>query len=114
MREEESPLAEELPKRQKFEKLATNRTDKALQYIERLKNLANTDSYDYTPEHVTQMIGALKQKIDEVDEVFQAAMRPKEAPKAFQFSGIPQNEAPQEPTEDAEPDEGEDDEEQPF
>ena len=59
MREEEPPLAEELTKRQKFEKLATNRTDKALQYIERLKNLANTDSYDYTPEHVTQMIGAL-------------------------------------------------------
>lgn len=107
-------LAEELTKRQKFEKLATNRTDKALQYIERLKNLANTDSYDYTPEHVTQMISALKQKIEEVDEVFQVAMRPKEAPKAFQFSGIPQSETPQEPAEDTEPDEGEDDEEQPF
>lgn len=101
-------MAEELTKRQKFEKLATNRMDKAMQYIERLKNLANTDSYDYTPEHVEQMIGALRQKVDELNDIFEVAMRPKEAPKAFQFSGIPESDAPQAPADEEEPVEEED------
>ncbi|MBI4341245.1 MAG: hypothetical protein HY598_03065 [Candidatus Omnitrophica bacterium] len=53
-------------KEQKFQRLATKRTQAALQKIRLLSNLAGS-SYAYTPEQAAKIIGSLRAAVDAVE-----------------------------------------------
>ena len=56
-------------KEQKFQRLATKRTQAALQKIRLLANLTSS-SYAYTPEQAAKIIGALRAAIETVEAKF--------------------------------------------
>ena len=56
-------------KAQRFQRLATKRTQAALQKIRLLGNLTSS-SYAYTPEQAAQILGALRAAVDTVEAKF--------------------------------------------
>lgn len=58
-------------KRDKFVRLAENRTNKALEMIRLLGNLSNTSVYDYTQKDVEKIFKALESEIAEAKKQFQ-------------------------------------------
>ena len=56
-------------KEQKFQRLATKRTQAALQKVRLLSNLTSS-SYAYTPEQAAKIIGALRAAVDAVEAKF--------------------------------------------
>ena len=56
-------------KEQRFQRLATKRTQAALQKIRLLGNLT-TSSYAYTPEQAAKVIGALRAAVETVEAKF--------------------------------------------
>ena len=56
-------------KEQRFQRLATKRTQAALQKIRLLGNLT-TSSYAYTPEQAAKIIGALRAAVGTVEAKF--------------------------------------------
>ena len=56
-------------KEQRFQRLATKRTQAALQKIRLLGNLT-TSSYAYTPEQAAKVIGALRAAVSTVEAKF--------------------------------------------
>ena len=56
-------------KEQRFQRLATKRTQAALQKVRLLGNLTGS-SYAYTPEQTAQIIGALRAAVDTVEAKF--------------------------------------------
>lgn len=60
------------PKREKFRSLASNRTDKALEAIERIGNLSNRQLYEWDESEVRKIIKALRDEIAKVESRFEA------------------------------------------
>ena len=56
-------------KEQRFQRLATKRTQAALQKIRLITNLTSS-SYAYTPEQAAKVIGALRAAVDAVEAKF--------------------------------------------
>ena len=56
-------------KEQRFQRLATKRTQAALQKIRLISNLTSS-SYAYTPEQAAKIIGALRAAVDTVEAKF--------------------------------------------
>ncbi len=56
-------------KEQKFQRLATKRTQAALQKIRLITNLTSS-SYAYTPEQAAKIIGSLRAAVDAVEAKF--------------------------------------------
>jgi len=56
-------------KEQRFQRLATKRTQAALQKIRLLGNLTSS-SYGYTPDQASKIIGALRAAVDTVEAKF--------------------------------------------
>ena len=56
-------------KEQKFQRLATKRTQAALQKIRLLSNLTSS-SYAYTPEQAAKILGSLRAAVDAVEAKF--------------------------------------------
>ena len=56
-------------KEQRFQRLATKRTQAALKKIQLLANLT-TSSYGYTPEQAARVIGALREAVNTVEAKF--------------------------------------------
>jgi hypothetical protein len=56
-------------KEQRFQRLATKRTQAALQKIRLLGNLTSS-SYAYTPEQAGRIIGALRAAVDAIEAKF--------------------------------------------
>lgn len=50
-------------KREKFVRLAENRTNKALEMIRLIGNLSNRSVYEYTVEDVEKIFGALEEEV---------------------------------------------------
>jgi len=50
-------------KRDNFERLAEKRMTEAIKKIRLIGNLSNKNNYDYTDEHVKEMISALENEI---------------------------------------------------
>ena len=67
MSEEEAVQGE--TKEQRFQRLATKRTQAALQKIRLLGNLTSS-SYAYTPEQAAKVIGALRAAVETVEAKF--------------------------------------------
>ena len=65
-------------KQANFIRLATDRTNKAVNMINLIGKLANTSQYSYTPEQVAKIVQALSDATNRVQRKFN---NPKEAPK---------------------------------
>ncbi len=66
---EEQGAAQGETKEQRFQRLATKRTQAALQKIKLLGNLTSS-SYGYTPEQAAKILGALRAAVDAVEAKF--------------------------------------------
>ena len=60
-------------KREKFERLAEKRTNEAVKKISLIGNLSNKNNYDYSEEHVKQIIDVLEAEIKSVKDKFKVA-----------------------------------------
>ncbi len=66
---EKQEAAQVESKEQRFQRLATKRTQAALQKIRLISNLAGP-SYAYTPEQVAKIIGALRTAVHALEAKF--------------------------------------------
>ena len=66
---EEQEAVQGETKEQRFQRLATKRTQAALQKIRLISNLTSS-SYAYTPEQAAKVIGALRAAVDAVEAKF--------------------------------------------
>ena len=66
----------------KFLRLSKARTDKILEQLEILGNLANKNNYDYDPEDKNEIIKKLKKGINDLDKKFDVEQRKWEHKKA--------------------------------
>lgn len=57
-------------KREKFIRLAENRTNKVLKEIDLIGNLANRSNYEYTKEDTEKIIKALKKSVIDLENKF--------------------------------------------
>ncbi len=64
-------------KNDKFKRLANKRVPAALEKLELIKNLSNTNNYEYSKEEVDAIIKALTGSINEIKKSFNN----KDAPK---------------------------------
>jgi hypothetical protein len=53
-----------------FKRLATARVNKALKYIDLVKNLSNRSVYEYQPEQVATIMKALRDQVDALEQTF--------------------------------------------
>lgn len=65
----DEPAVQGETKEQRFQRLATKRTQAALQKIRLLGNLTSS-SYGYTPEQAAKIIGALREAVGTVEAKF--------------------------------------------
>ena len=65
-------LVTQAEKREKFKDLASKRTDRALEAIERIGNLSNRQLYEWDPAEVRKIIKALRDEIGKVEARFEA------------------------------------------
>ena len=62
-------------KREKFIRLAENRTNKVLKEIDLIGNLANRSNYEYTIEDTEKIIRALKKSVTDLENKFSSKNR---------------------------------------
>lgn len=62
-------------KREKFIRLAENRTNKVLKEIDLIGNLANRSNYEYTIEDTEKIIKALKKSVTDLENKFASKNR---------------------------------------
>lgn len=53
-----------------FKRLATARVNKALKFIDLVKNLSNRSVYEYAPEQVETILKALRAQVDSLEQSF--------------------------------------------
>ena len=58
------------PKHAKFRELAESRTNKAIEAVARIGNLANRQLYEYEEDEVRKVVRALKAAVSEVEARF--------------------------------------------
>lgn len=63
-------MDKENKKRAKFRELASNRTDKALEAIERIGNLSNRQLYEWEVGEVKKIMKALRDEVAKVEARF--------------------------------------------
>ena len=71
-------------KRERFTKVASNRVQNVLHYLNLLKNCANKGNYEYTQEDVDKMFCEITKTLKEVKAVYAAEQR-KQSNKGFTF-----------------------------
>lgn len=59
-----------MEKRERFKKVAEQRTNKVLKMIELLGNCANTNNYEYTEEEVKKIFSAIDAQLNETKAKF--------------------------------------------
>lgn len=57
-------------KRQRFEKVASNRVQKILDTFDSLSKCSNTNNYEYNKEDIDKMINVLRSKLKYVENSF--------------------------------------------
>jgi len=60
-------------KNDKFKRLAENRVNNALKYIDLLGNLANKSNYDYSENEYKKIIRTLRKSVDKLEGKFEAS-----------------------------------------
>ncbi len=71
MLENEKPGKPNETKSEKFKRIAENRVEKAIAAILNLKNLSNTNNYEYDQKLVDMMFGNIEATLAEVKAMFQ-------------------------------------------
>ena len=79
---EEQEAVQGETKEQRFQRLATKRTQAALQKIRLLGNLT-TSSYGYTPEQAAKIISALRAAVETVEAKFNRVRGTQNAETSF-------------------------------
>ena len=79
---EEQTAGQGETKEQRFQRLATKRTQAALQKIRLLGNLTSS-SYGYTPEQAAKVIGALRAAVGAVEAKFNRVRGSQNAETSF-------------------------------
>lgn len=69
-------------KRERFERLAEKRVTEAIKKIQLIGNLANRYNYDYTEDHVKQILSALESELKALRNKF----KDKASPETVFFS----------------------------
>lgn len=59
-----------MEKKERFKKVAEQRTNKVLKMIELLGNCANTNNYEYTEEEVKKIFSAIDAQLNETKAKF--------------------------------------------
>ncbi|WP_153721070.1 eukaryotic translation initiation factor 6 [Sporosarcina cascadiensis] len=70
-------------KREKFEELAEKRVTETLKKMRLIGNLSNRNNYDYTDEHVKQILSKLEEELKILRTKFSESHREKES--TFKF-----------------------------
>ena len=73
-------------KQDRFVRIAEARTNKILQTLRLIGNLANRATYDYTPEDVEKIFGAIEIEIEKQKERFSESIEGKRKGWRFSFS----------------------------
>lgn len=60
----------EISKRERFTKVASNRVQNVLHYLDLLKNCANKSNYEYTQEDVDKMFSEISKALKDVKAVY--------------------------------------------
>ena len=60
----------EISKRERFTKVASNRVQNVLHYLNLLKNCANRSNYEYTQEDLDKMFGEITRVLKDVKAVY--------------------------------------------
>ncbi len=60
----------EVDKRERFQRLATKRTQKILDQLRLLGNCSNTSNYTYTDDEVKKIFTAIRKELDEQEARF--------------------------------------------
>ena len=60
-------------KREKFIRLAENRTQSVIKGIELLGNLSNPNAYEYTNEDLDKVVNALKKEVGNLEKIYSLA-----------------------------------------
>ncbi len=71
-------------KRERFTKVASNRVQNVLHYLDLLKNCANKSNYEYTQEDVDKMFNEIGRALRDVKAVY-ANEQNKQNSKGFSF-----------------------------
>ena len=71
-------------KRERFTKVASNRVQNVLHYLDLLKNCANKSNYEYTQEDVDKMFNEIGRVLRDVKAVY-ASEQNKQNSKGFSF-----------------------------
>lgn len=74
----------ESAKRERFTKVASNRVQNVLHYLNLLKNCANKGNYEYTQDDVDKMFNEISRVLKEVKAVY-ASEQNKQNSKGFTF-----------------------------
>jgi hypothetical protein len=61
-------------RRERFEKVAARRTQKVLDYLDRLANCSNRSNYEYSDSDVRKMFSAIKEKLKNTEASFSNAI----------------------------------------
>lgn len=62
-------------KRERFIRLAENRTNRVLKEVDLIGNLANKSNYEYTVEDTEKIIRALKKSVTDLENKFSSKNR---------------------------------------
>lgn len=57
-------------KKENFVRIAENRTNKIVEMISKLSNLANTSFYEYTDEQIESIFNAIQSELDKQKKFF--------------------------------------------
>ncbi len=61
-------------KRARFEKVASNRVNVVLKYLDSLGNCANKSNYEYTETDIRKMLKAVREKVQDVERKFNGSL----------------------------------------
>lgn len=67
-------MGESNQKRERFERLATTRTNKVLKSLDVLRNCSNSYSYEYEANDVKQIFDSIEKKVKEVKKEFETQL----------------------------------------
>lgn len=65
---------EKSEKRQRFEKVASNRVQKIIDFLNLLKNCSNRNNYEYTEEDVEHMFSEIQKSLKDAKNVYTAEL----------------------------------------
>lgn len=70
-------------KHEKFERLASKRTESVLKKLDVLANCSNKSNYEYSEDDVERIFSAIEEKVEQVEREFEQKIREEEVDTEF-------------------------------